>query len=134
MSFKYPRDFAQELHLRLSEHRHDDISEKEWLPLPSPSVLSSLLDLCFFTSLSKEEGHSAKFSLIFAEPEVSANLYKRKIVKFGSIIPASVEAIRKVSPAADPASVDICVIDIDGILKIWGLSYLRVRNEYTKGC
>lgn len=131
MSLVYPRDFTEELHSRLTEHRQDNNMAKEWLPLPSPSVLASLLDLCFFASLSKEEGHSTRFSLIVADPEVSANLYRSRIVKFKSTIPASVEAIRKVSPAADPASIDICVIDIDGILKIWGLSYLRVRNDYT---
>jgi hypothetical protein len=139
MKIEYPRDAASRLHAQLWEQRATflnklvatDTEIEEFRqhkarvePIPSLAELEALLDIAFFSSLTQEEGKSVVFSLLYCDPTLAVES-KWPVVRFASELTFSVEQIRKLSPAADPQTIDIGVYPSNGELAIWGMVYVR---------
>jgi hypothetical protein len=141
MKINYPRDAASRLHALLlkgqaptyslsllgaTEAENEAFQQQEARvePLPCQADLEVLLDIAFFASLTHEEGQPVSFSLLYCDPTFAVES-KWPIVRFASDLPLAVEHIRKLSPAADPETIDIGVYSSTGGLTIWGLVYVR---------
>lgn len=142
MTIAYPRDAATRLHTQLVNKRADLVASIDGTdadiesfrqhktrvdPIPSLADCEMLLDTAFFASLTQEEGQSVSFSLLYCDPALAIES-KWPVVRFVVDLEFAIEHIRKISPAADPKSIDIGVYRLDGELKIWGLLYVR-RSE-----
>ena len=93
-------------------------------PIPLSEHLRELLDVAFFASLTQEEGQPVTFTLLYADPGIAIES-AWPCIRLSTPLPLSTEHIRKLSSAAPPGTVDIAVFPQDGILKIWGLLYVR---------
>ncbi len=102
-------------------------------PIPSSEHLRELLDAAFFSSLAQEEGQPVSFTLLFADPGVAIES-AWPCIRLTTPLPLSTEHIRKLSPAAPPGTVDLAVFPHDGLLKIWGLLYVRSTSPGRRSC
>jgi hypothetical protein len=91
----------------------------ELAPLPDVASIQTLVDVCFWTSLRREEGYVPIVSLALVTPEATPNplLFARRLALSPSVV-------AKVSPAVERPGIHLGVSwDGDG-LSIWGATRL----------
>lgn len=143
MKFEYPREAAPQIHRALSKKRAERTAAlsgtpaevasitTHWdrvEPIPAQQEIEQLLDVAFFASLTQEEGQSVSFSMTYADPNV-ADESEWPHFAFEQPLPMSVEALRKLGPAASGPEVDLAMYsDRNGALAVWGVLFLRSRR------
>ena len=84
-------------------------------PEPPPEVIESIIDVAFWTSLGREEGHSPKISLAFLPPEMAGLplVFKQPLALLTTVL-------TKLAPAVERPAIHLGVWLEDGGLYIWG--------------
>lgn len=116
-----PKDLAKTVFQRLK-------GAKISYPQPSQSILDTLFENIFYTSLKTEEGLFIKVTVTLIDPENPDPLPpKRKVadrwnfVHFEKKLPYTVKNLAKLSKAADPWSSSLAVYYDKNQLFIWGM-------------
>jgi hypothetical protein len=99
-------------------HQHaaaKELGEQISAPQPSAAVIQELLDVCFWASLRREEGHAPKISLAYLAPEQAAQplLLKQRL-------PLTPNVLIKASPGVERAGIHLGVWQEGGQLYVWG--------------
>ncbi|MGI4022531.1 MAG: putative sensor domain DACNV-containing protein [Janthinobacterium lividum] len=84
-------------------------------PEPVAAIVEVLLDVAFWASLGREEGHSPKISLAFLPPEMAGlpMVFKNRLALLPNIL-------TKLAPAVERPGIHLGVWIEDGELYIWG--------------
>lgn len=82
---------------------------------PSKEVIEQIINVAFWASLRKEEGHSPKISISFVSPEEV-----EKPLLFGVKLPFNNDSLTKLAPGIERAGVHLGVWEENGQLFIWG--------------
>src|ERR1700761_7952151 len=89
--------------------------ETELAPQPPAYLIEAIIDVAFWTSLRKEEGHSPKVSIAYVPPEKTGQpLIFDKKLKF------TPDTIIKLAPAIEGAGIFLGVWNNGDELYIWG--------------
>ncbi|MDX2190322.1 MAG: hypothetical protein SFY32_10690 [Bacteroidota bacterium] len=83
--------------------------------IPKASVIESIIDIAFWASLRKEEGHSPKISLAYLTPSQSA-----QPMIFAQKIPLEPTLLAKIAPGFERAGIHLGVWNDDNGIYIWG--------------
>lgn len=89
--------------------------EKNLAPPPSAKVIETIVDVAFWASLRREEGHSTKISLAFVPPEQSGQHFL-----FEHQLPLTPAALTKLAPAVERPGIHLGVWGENGKLHLWG--------------
>lgn len=97
----------------LAASRHDN--EEEMAPEPNAKAIEILIDVAFWASLRREEGHSPKISLAFLPPELSGQplLLEHRL-------PLSPAVLVKLAPAVERPGIHLGVWQDENELYVWG--------------
>lgn len=92
-----------------------DNGEEDLAPLPSAQIVETIIDVTFWASIRKEEGHSPKISLAFLSPAQAGNplLFKQRL-------PLNPAVLTKIAPGVERAGIHIGIWEEEGELFIWG--------------
>ncbi|NDK54319.1 putative sensor domain DACNV-containing protein [Pontibacter fetidus] len=90
-------------------------SNQQVAPLPSAYVIEKVIDVAFWASLRREEGHVIKISLAYLSPEQT-----RLPVVFQQRLPLTPAILTKLAPGVERPGIHIGVWEEDGELYIWG--------------
>ncbi|OCX53689.1 hypothetical protein BEL04_05175 [Mucilaginibacter sp. PPCGB 2223] len=89
--------------------------EKQLAPQPPAYLIEAIIDVAFWTSLRKEEGHSPKVSIAYLPPgEAGQPMVFAKRLKF------TPDTIIKLAPAIEGAGIYLGVWNDSDTLYIWG--------------
>jgi DNA integrity scanning protein DisA with diadenylate cyclase activity len=99
-----------------------NIGEQNLADVPSASIIESIIDVAFWTSLRHEEGRSPKISLAYLKPEQAGIpiLFEKGII----LTPA---ALTKLSAGYERAGVHLGIWAEDDIIYVWGAT-LSIPN------
>jgi hypothetical protein len=88
------------------------------VPLADLATLEAILDVAFWASLRREEGHSPRVSLAVLPPEQlpSPLLLERPVL-------LSAVALTRVAPAVDRPGIHLGVWTVNGELSMWGTTH-----------
>lgn len=89
--------------------------EVDLAPQPPARVIEAIVDVAFWVSLRKEEGHSAKISLAFLPPEQSG-----KALLFKHTLPLNPNFLTKIAPGVERSGVYLGVWHDGYNLYVWG--------------
>lgn len=89
---------------------------------PDRKTIEVLIDVAFWSSLRKEEGHSPKISIAFLPPYQSFNP-----LKFDKKLPLNAQTLTKIAPGIERSGIHLGVWHEDGELYIWGTT-LNIPN------
>ncbi|MGI4750943.1 MAG: putative sensor domain DACNV-containing protein [Janthinobacterium lividum] len=84
-------------------------------PEPDASVIEAIIDVGFWASLGREEGHSPKISLAFLPPEMAGTP-----MVFKHHLPFQTNTLTKLAPAVERPGIHLGVWQEDGELFLWG--------------
>jgi hypothetical protein len=82
---------------------------------PSKEAIEQMINVSFWASLRKEEGHSPKISISFVSPEEA-----EKPLLFGVRLPFNNDSLTKLAPGIERPGVHLGVWEENGLLFIWG--------------
>ena len=84
-------------------------------PEPDPGVVESMIDVAFWASLGREEGHSPKISLAFLPPQMAGTpmVFKHRL-------PFQTNTLIKLAPAVERPGIHLGVWLEDDELVLWG--------------
>ncbi|EDM37262.1 hypothetical protein PBAL39_08971 [Pedobacter sp. BAL39] len=89
--------------------------EDDLAPLPTADVVEAIVDVTFWASLRKEEGHSPKISLAFLPPAQAGNP-----LMFKYRLPLTPGVLTKIAPGIERAGIHLGVWMEEEELFIWG--------------
>jgi hypothetical protein len=89
--------------------------QEELAPAPSSQVINSVIDVAFWASLRKEEGHSPKISLAYLPPALAG-----EPLTFHEPILLTPYMLTKLAPAVERSGIHLGVWGDDDNLYIWG--------------
>jgi len=107
-----------EAHLQRHLKVAQELGEEELANVPSVSVLESIIDVAFWASLRREEGHPPKISIAFLTPEQAENplIFENKL----RLTPGY---LTKLAPAVEQPGIHLGVwYDGEG-LHVWGTTH-----------
>ncbi|MGI4729368.1 MAG: putative sensor domain DACNV-containing protein [Janthinobacterium lividum] len=84
-------------------------------PEPDAGVIESMVDVAFWASLGREEGHSPRISLAFLPPEMAGTP-----MVFKHHLPFQTSTLTKLAPAVERPGIHLGVWQEDGELFLWG--------------
>ncbi len=84
-------------------------------PEPSVNVIERIIDVAFWASLGREEGHSPKISLAFLPPEMAGTP-----MVFKHHLPFQTSTLTKLAPAVERPGIHLGVWLENGELFLWG--------------
>jgi hypothetical protein len=109
---------------------HQELAESKGEPhlaqIPSASVIETIIDAAFWTSLRKEEGHSPRISLAYLSPEQAGNP-----IIFSQKIALSPQAIAKIAPGFERSGIHLGVWLENGVLFIWGATSIIPNYSFV---
>ncbi len=87
----------------------------ELAPEPAADVIEAIIDVAFWASLGREEGHSPKISLAFLPPELAGipMVFKHRL-------PFQTNTLTKLAPAVERPGIHLGVWLEEGELFLWG--------------
>ena len=87
----------------------------ELAPEPSANIIEAIIDVAFWASLGREEGHSPKISLAFLPPEMAGLplIFKHHLA-------FQTHTLTKLAPAVERPGIHLGVWVEDGELYLWG--------------
>jgi len=89
--------------------------EQKLATAPHSGVIEQIIDVAFWASLRKEEGHSPRISIAFLSPKQA-----EKALIFDHELPYDPNTLTKIAPGVERAGIHIGVWIKDGELVIWG--------------
>ena len=104
-----------EAHFARHHAAAQELGEQANAPLPTVAVIETLLDVCFWASLRREEGISPKISLAYVSPE----LVEQPLL-LEQRLPFRPELLTKLSPGVERAGIHLGVWQEGEELYIWG--------------
>lgn len=128
MSYKPTYKAANTVAATIEQHfveLHSNASTKGEIDLatqPNKKIIEVLIDVAFWTSLRKEEGHSPKISIAFLPPSQTSNP-----LKFAKKLPLNAYSLSKIAPGVERSGIHVGVWEEDGELFIWGTT-LNIPN------
>ncbi|MEO5909415.1 MAG: putative sensor domain DACNV-containing protein, partial [Pelobium sp.] len=96
--------------------------EQKIAPAPNSSIIEDIINVAFWASLRKEEGHSPKISIAFLSPEEAD-----EPLLFGVRLPLNADTLAKLAPGIERPGVHLGVWQENGSLFIWGTA-LQIPN------
>ncbi|RYE11098.1 MAG: hypothetical protein EOP44_01465, partial [Sphingobacteriaceae bacterium] len=84
-------------------------------PEPETSVIERMIDVAFWASLGREEGHSPKISLAFLPPQLAGTP-----MVFEHRLPFQTNTLTKLAPAVERQGIHLGVWQEEGDLFLWG--------------
>ncbi|WP_231459994.1 MULTISPECIES: putative sensor domain DACNV-containing protein [unclassified Pedobacter] len=105
------------LHKNAIEQGEEDLASQ-----PDKFTIEALIDVAFWSSLRKEEGHSPRISIAFLPPEQTSNplLFAKKLT-------LNANTLTKIAPGIERSGIHLGVWMEDGELYIWGTT-LNIPN------
>ncbi|MFD2163542.1 putative sensor domain DACNV-containing protein [Paradesertivirga mongoliensis] len=97
----------------LKEAREE--GEPDLAPEPSPEVIEAIIDVGFWTSLRKEEGHSPRISMAYLPPEKAA-----EPLVFGERLPLKPKTLTKLAPGIERAGIHLGIWHDENGFYAWG--------------
>ncbi|MCF0058658.1 putative sensor domain DACNV-containing protein [Dyadobacter sp. CY356] len=97
-------------HENAKRHNKDDFA-----PKPDAQVIESIIDITFWASLRREEGHSPSISLAFLPPELSG-----QPLIFENRLPFTPAILTKLAPAVERSGIHLGIWMDGDELYIWG--------------
>jgi hypothetical protein len=94
------------------------LGEEELACVPSVSVIESVIDIAFWASLRREEGHPPKISLAFLPPEQAA-----KPLIFENKLRLTPHYLTKLAPAVEQPGIHLGVWYDNDALHVWGTTH-----------
>lgn len=104
-----------ESHFTRQLHAANIRLETELAPQPPAYLIAAIIDVAFWTSLRKEEGHSPKVSVAYLPPEKAG-----QPLIFGKKLKFTPDSIIKLAPAIEGAGIYLGVWNDGDALYIWG--------------
>jgi len=89
---------------------------------PDKKTIEALIDVAFWSSLRKEEGHSPRISIAFLPPSQTS-----KPLRFAKKLALNANTLTKVAPGVERSGIHLGVWEEDGELYIWGTT-LNIPN------
>lgn len=89
--------------------------EQELAPEPSAEIIEAIIDVAFWASLGREEGHSPRISLAFL-PEEMAGMP----LVFEHRLPFKTQNLTKLAPAVERPGIHLGIWIANGELYLWG--------------
>ncbi len=122
MNYTSSYKVAQQISSSIEEHFSMHINaallqgETNLAAKPSASVIEAIIDIAFWASFRKEEGHSPKISLAYVNPSQLSNT-----LLFSKEMPLSAAMLTKLAPGVERSGIHIGVWENDeGELCAWG--------------
>lgn len=109
-------------HFKLLHKTANAQGEKDLATLPDINAVETLIDVAFWCSLRKEEGHSPKISIAFLPPTQTA-----KPLTFAKKLPLNPNTLTKLAPGLERAGIHLGVWQENGSYYIWGTT-LNIPN------
>ncbi|AHM63149.1 hypothetical protein D770_24520 [Flammeovirgaceae bacterium 311] len=104
-----------EEHFMRQHSQAQQLGEQILAPQPSAAIIQQLLDVSFWASLRREEGHSPTISLAYLAPEQAEHpMLLQQRLPFTSYV------LIKLSPGVERAGIHLGVWQDNGQLYIWG--------------
>jgi hypothetical protein len=94
------------------------LGEQELACVPSVSVIESIVDIAFWASLRREEGHPPKISLAFLPPEQAG-----KPLIFENKLRLTPHYLTKLAPAVEQPGIHLGVWYDNDALHVWGTTH-----------
>lgn len=115
----YQAAFAVSEAVELHFNKHFEAArlngEQELAPEPSAQIIEAIIDVAFWASLGREEGHSPRISLAFL-PEEMAGMP----LVFKYRLPLTTQNLTKLAPAVERPGIHLGIWMEDGKLYLWG--------------
>jgi len=89
---------------------------------PDRHTIEALIDVAFWSSLRKEEGHSPRISIAFLPPSQTS-----KPLRFAKALPLNANTLTKIAPGIERSGIHLGVWEEKGELYIWGTT-LNIPN------
>lgn len=89
--------------------------EQKLATAPDVAIIEQIIDVAFWASLRKEEGHSPRISIAYMSPQQA-----EKALIFDHELPYDPNTLTKIAPGVERPGVHIGVCSKDGELVIWG--------------
>lgn len=89
---------------------------------PDRHTIEALIDVAFWSSLRKEEGHSPRISIAFLPPSQTS-----KPLRFAKPLPLNANTLTKIAPGIERSGIHLGVWEEKGELYIWGTT-LNIPN------
>jgi len=105
------------LHANAAAQGEEDLATQ-----PDRKTIESLIDVAFWSSLRKEEGHSPRISMAFLPPSQTS-----KPLKFAKPLPLNANTLTKIAPGIERSGIHLGIWEEDGELYIWGTT-LNIPN------
>ncbi|WP_207426159.1 putative sensor domain DACNV-containing protein [Pedobacter sp. SYSU D00535] len=93
----------------------EEAGERDLAPVPSASVIETIIDVSFWTSLRREEGHSPRISLAYLPPDKAG-----KPLIFGEKLALTSGTLIKLAPGIERAGIHLGIWHEGDELLIWG--------------
>lgn len=116
-TYKAANQVASLMEQHFSKHLHEAQlnGETNLADIPNKTIIEAIIDVAFWTSLRREEGHSPKISFAFLSP-----LQSKDALIFSHKLPLNADAITKIAPGVERAGIHVGIWVEDGELHIWG--------------
>ena len=89
---------------------------------PDSKIIEAIIDVAFWSSLRKEEGHSPRISIAFLPPSQTS-----KPLHFAKKLALNANTLTKIAPGIERSGIHLGVWEEDGELYIWGTT-LNIPN------
>jgi len=89
---------------------------------PHQKIIEEIIDVAFWSSLRKEEGHSPRISIAFMPPSQTS-----KPLMFAKRMALNANTLTKIAPGIERSGIHLGVWEEDGELYIWGTT-LNIPN------
>jgi len=128
MSYKPTYKAANTVAGKIEQHfikLHENAAAQGELDLatqPDKKIIEALIDVAFWTSLRKEEGHSPRISIAFLPPSETSNP-----LQFARPLPLNANTLTKLAPGVERSGIHVGVWEENGELFIWGTT-LNIPN------
>lgn len=119
-SYLAARMVATKIEAHLLRHLEvaQQMGEQDLATVPSVSVLESIIDIGFWASLRREEGHPPKISIAFLPPEQAG----RPLI-FENKLRLTPKNLTKLAPAVEHPGIHLGVWYDDDALHVWGTTH-----------
>jgi hypothetical protein len=128
MSYKPTYGAAKTVATKIEQHfikLHSNAAAQGEVDLatqPGKNTIEALIDVAFWSSLRKEEGHSPRISIAFLPPSQTS-----KPLKFAKPLPLNANTLTKIAPGIERSGIHLGVWEENGELYIWGTT-LNIPN------
>jgi hypothetical protein len=111
-----------EQHFEKLHYAAESQGEVDLASRPHKKIIEEIIDVAFWSSLRKEEGHSPRISIAFMPPSQTS-----KPLMFAKRMALNANTLTKIAPGIERSGIHLGVWEEDGDLYIWGTT-LNIPN------